>query len=97
MFQTPAEMPGLKLVDAISLVSDRGASMVPPNMVPTRSSTLKHDPDHPLFQDNSRLAQLIAQITTTNDDDSKRLVASQSLFEYVWRTTLLSINVIKSE
>lgn len=51
---------------------------------PREKKTVEVIERHPLFQDNSRLAQLIAQITTTNEESSRRQSAAQSLLEYVY-------------
>lgn len=39
---------------------------------------------HPLFQDNSRLAQLIAQITNSRDEGVRRIQAAQSFYDYIY-------------
>ncbi|XP_065681003.1 serine/threonine-protein kinase SMG1 isoform X2 [Hydra vulgaris] len=39
---------------------------------------------HPLFQDNSRLAQLISQITNTQDDISKRISTAQAFLDFIY-------------
>jgi len=46
---------------------------------------------HPLFQDNSRLAQLIAQVTGINEESFKRVTAAQSLLDYIYDVSHLEV------
>ena len=46
---------------------------------------------HPLFQDNSRLAQLIAQVTGTNEESSKRVTSAQNFLDYIYDVSHLEV------
>ena len=46
---------------------------------------------HPLFQDNSRLAQLISQVTGSNEDPVKRVTSAQNLLEYTYDVSHLEV------
>ena len=49
---------------------------------------------HPLFQDNSRLAQLIAHVTGSNEDAAKRVTAAQNLLEYTYDVSHLEVRSV---
>lgn len=49
---------------------------------------------HPLFQDNSRLALLIAQITGTQEESAKRISASQQLLEYIYDVAHIEVRFL---
>ena len=47
---------------------------------------------HPLFQDSSRLSQLIGQLTSTHEDAPMRATAAQMLHEYIHEPAHLEVS-----